>query len=93
MGRGSSKARSATTSTATVQTDGKYNTVNLTTYYNSVQELREDGFHAVHDFSLNTLLNPNRIIGEDVQPWNGLNKYYVWDNDFKRWTQCAERKY
>lgn len=60
--------------------------------YSSVDELAQAGFKGVRDFSVSILLKKDKIIVEDYQPWNNIIKYYLWDEDFKQWTQVAERK-
>lgn len=60
--------------------------------YSSVSELYEDGFTAVNDFSLDTLLKRNKIIARDYDPINNVVNFYLWDEDFKRWIKVAKQK-
>lgn len=74
-------------------TDGMYAEIKLNECFSSVEEMFAEGFKQMNDFSLSALLNPQNVVGVDCQPWNGTNKYYIWDPDFKRWMLAAERKY
>ena len=75
-----------------IQTDGKYGRP-IRPFSDSVEQLIERGFRAVNDFSLGVLTNGNPDVYEDPEPWNNRTRYYVWDEDFKRWIQVAEWRY
>lgn len=61
--------------------------------YRSTQELKDDGFVAVNDWSLSSLLKENNEIASDYQPWNNKTVYFVWDSDFKKWQKAAEKRW
>ena len=68
-------------------------TLTLRSQYRNAQELRDAGFKAVNDFSLDSLLRDGNEIASDNQPWNNKVVYFVWDSDFKKWLKAAERSY
>lgn len=74
-------------------TDGKYTEIKLFECFTNTDDMFSNGFTQMNDFSLSALLNHENIVGVDCQPWNGVNKYFIWDEDFKRWLLAAERKY
>lgn len=61
--------------------------------YKTAQDLKNDGFVALNDWSLTSLLKADNAIASDFQPWNNKTVYFVWDADFKTWQRAAERRY
>lgn len=68
-------------------------TSTLRSQYRNAQELRDAGFKAVNDFSLDSLLRDGNEVASDNQPWNNKVVYFIWDSDFKQWVKAAERSY
>ena len=68
-------------------------TNHLQSWYRNTQELIDDGFKAVNDFSLSALLKEGNIVASDNRPEYSRVDYFIWDSDWKRWMKAAERRY
>ena len=92
MGSIGTQKQSSVQTNPAEQTDGKYGNP-IRPFTDSIEELIQRGFRAVNDFSLDVLTSGRRPVYEDMTPWDNRNRYYVWDEDFKRWIQVAEWRY
>ena len=61
--------------------------------YRNTEEIVADGFKALNDFSLSSLLKADNQIAGDNQPWNNKTVFFIWDPDWKKWMKAAERRY
>ena len=59
--------------------------------YANSEEMRQDGYKAVNDFSLSTFFREGNIVTADYDPADRITKVYVWDPDWKRWMKAAEK--
>lgn len=61
--------------------------------YRNSEDLYNDGYRALNDYSLSALLKPENEIAQDFDPIKNLTKVFIWDNDFKRWNLAAEKRW